>query len=133
MSGTIGQPDVGTLSGGDYVFNGGFWVGAAAPCVVAAPVTTIGKVGDDVRLTWVGTSGISYNIFRAANDPYFIPGSIYAASVTSPWTDPDDNELGEPGYSYYYLVLETDNNCGVTAVTPRVGAFNFGIIPGSSG
>lgn len=26
LSGTIGQPDVGNMSGGDYVLSGGFWV-----------------------------------------------------------------------------------------------------------
>ena len=30
LSGTIGQPDAGTLSGGDYELSGGFWGGAAA-------------------------------------------------------------------------------------------------------
>ena len=34
VSGTIGQPDAGTLSGGEYTLRGGFWTGSAAanPC-----------------------------------------------------------------------------------------------------
>lgn len=33
LGGTIGQADAGTLSGGDYALDGGFWSGAAAaPC-----------------------------------------------------------------------------------------------------
>ena len=31
LSGTIGQPDVGDLSGGVYTLHGGFWGVAAAP------------------------------------------------------------------------------------------------------
>ena len=29
LRGTIGQPDAGTMSGGDYTLTGGFWPGAA--------------------------------------------------------------------------------------------------------
>ena len=35
VSGTIGQPDAGTLSGGNYVIEGGFWPGVYS---VSAPV-----------------------------------------------------------------------------------------------
>ena len=31
LGGTIGQPDVGVLTGGDYILVGGFWSGAGAP------------------------------------------------------------------------------------------------------
>ena len=31
LSGSIGQPAAGTLSGGTYVLNGGFWAGGAPP------------------------------------------------------------------------------------------------------
>ena len=33
LSGTVGQPDAGDLSGGVYTLNGGFWAGTAAPGV----------------------------------------------------------------------------------------------------
>jgi len=42
LSGTIGQPDTDTLSGGDYRLEGGFWgtvSGAAPPQRVYLPVT----------------------------------------------------------------------------------------------
>jgi hypothetical protein len=29
LGGTVGQPDAGALSGGDYVLGGGFWGGGA--------------------------------------------------------------------------------------------------------
>ena len=31
LSGTIGQPDAGKMSGGAYTLQGGFWPGTAAP------------------------------------------------------------------------------------------------------
>ena len=34
LTGTIGQPDSGIMSAGDYVLNGGFWAGSYAGHVV---------------------------------------------------------------------------------------------------
>ena len=36
LEGTIGQPDAGTMTGGDYVLAGGFWTGWT-PCFVNLP------------------------------------------------------------------------------------------------
>ena len=38
LGGTIGQPDAGSLSGGSYTLNGGFWGGAVASYKVYLPV-----------------------------------------------------------------------------------------------
>jgi hypothetical protein len=38
LGGTIGQPDAGVLSGGDYTLAGGFWGGAAARYGVYLPL-----------------------------------------------------------------------------------------------
>lgn len=38
LGGTVGQPDAGTLAGGSYVLNGGFWGGYQDPAV--APTAT---------------------------------------------------------------------------------------------
>jgi hypothetical protein len=43
LSGTIGQPDAGLMSGGDYTLGGGFWGGGelqAAQSFVYLPITT---------------------------------------------------------------------------------------------
>jgi hypothetical protein len=42
LSGTIGQPDAGVMTGGGYELTGGFWAGAAV-----APATCIGDVNCD--------------------------------------------------------------------------------------
>ena len=38
LSGTVGQPDVGVLSGGDYMLNGGFWGGATTNYSIYLPL-----------------------------------------------------------------------------------------------
>jgi len=38
LSGTIGQPDAGKMSGGVYALQGGFWPGTAAPGVGGSAV-----------------------------------------------------------------------------------------------
>ena len=37
VSGTIGQPDAGSMSGGSYQLNGGFWGGASINYTVYLP------------------------------------------------------------------------------------------------
>jgi hypothetical protein len=52
LSGTIGQPDAGTLTGGNYVLDGGFWGGAFAVQQVGAPTLFIERVGANVIISW---------------------------------------------------------------------------------
>jgi hypothetical protein len=54
LSGTIGQPDAGTLSGGNYSLIGGFW-GAVIPVQqVGSPTLFIENLfNGSVRVTWV--------------------------------------------------------------------------------
>ena len=52
LSGTIGQPDAGTLAGGSYLLAGGFWGGAFAVQQVGSPTLFISRVGPDVQLSW---------------------------------------------------------------------------------
>lgn len=45
VSGTIGQPDAGVLSGGDLTLTGGFWAaGAEQPCSLPGDITGDGAV-----------------------------------------------------------------------------------------
>src|SRR6266446_4819488 len=52
LSGTIGQPDAGTLSGGNFVLDGGFWGGAFAVQQVGAPTLHIVRSGPNVTISW---------------------------------------------------------------------------------
>ena len=51
VSGTIGQTDIGTLSGGNYIIEGGFWPGVFS---VPAPVPRlfIARSGDNAVIMW---------------------------------------------------------------------------------
>lgn len=42
LGGTIGQPDAGTLSGGGYTLNGGFWSGAVPNYNIYLPLVLKG-------------------------------------------------------------------------------------------
>jgi hypothetical protein len=49
LSGTIGQPDAGKLSGGNYVLEGGFWGGLQG---LGQPFLHISLSGTDVIISW---------------------------------------------------------------------------------
>jgi hypothetical protein len=53
VSGTIGQPDAGTMSGGSYSLVGGFWGGIIALQTPGAPTLTIQNLSNGTaRITW---------------------------------------------------------------------------------
>lgn len=52
ISGTIGQPDAGVMSGGQYSLNGGFWGIVSAVQTPGAPLLSIQRVGGGVRVFW---------------------------------------------------------------------------------
>ncbi|MCA9952007.1 MAG: hypothetical protein KDE48_20295 [Anaerolineales bacterium] len=128
LSGSIGQPDAGELSGGDFTLSGGFWQPVCvSPGVVANE--TIQPDGSSVQLSWTSAAA-AFNIYRVANDPYFTPGAVYANDSGSPWTDPDNNVLGNVTSNYSY-VIRASSDCGESGDSRRLGEFDFGIVPGS--
>ena len=56
VSGTIGQPDAGHLSGGNYSLDGGFWGIIAAVQTPGAPLLTITPAGTNVIVSWPSPS-----------------------------------------------------------------------------
>jgi hypothetical protein len=57
VSGTIGQPDAGKLSGGNYTIEGGFWgIIAAVQTPGAPPLSVILTATNTVVITWPSTS-----------------------------------------------------------------------------
>jgi hypothetical protein len=60
ISGTIGQPDAGVLSGGGYTVEGGFWSGVSIIQNTNAPILNIRLAGSNAILSWpVGITGFS--------------------------------------------------------------------------
>jgi hypothetical protein len=52
LSGTMGQPDAGTLSGGVYTLQGGFWPGLVASSASDVPTLFIQLVPQGVTVSW---------------------------------------------------------------------------------
>jgi len=52
ISGTIGQPDAGVMSGGQYSLSGGFWGILSAVQTPGAPLLSIQRVGGGARVFW---------------------------------------------------------------------------------
>jgi len=71
VSGAIGQPDAGAMSGGNYSLAGGFW-GAIQPPPPVGSVIEAWVVNGQVHLRFTGIAGRTYDIERAS-------------SVTGPW------------------------------------------------
>lgn len=57
VSGTIGQPDAGHMSGGNFSIDGGFWGIFAAIQTPGAPLLTITPAGANVIISWPVSTG----------------------------------------------------------------------------
>ena len=89
-----------------------------------SPDIQIAQLGaDNVQFNW--SAGIS-DIYRAVDDPYFTAGTLIGDDVASGFTY-SEPLLGDPANNVYYTVGGSAS-CG-----KRVGEFDFGILPGSSG
>ena len=56
VSGTIGQPDAGTMSGGNSSIDGGFWSIIAAVQTPGAPLLTVTLFGANAIVSWPSPS-----------------------------------------------------------------------------
>ena len=109
LGGTIGQPDAGTLSGGAYSLEGGFW-GAAASTLLVGHVTWQGRPDQPhplqqlpITLTLkTGATELSYPGLTTDASGYFrveggdLPGGVYSWRVKGPHGTPDTNTT--PGF-----------------------------------
>ena len=64
VSGTIGQPDAGTMSGGNFTLHGGFWGVIAAVQTPGAPILTITRSNTFAIVSWPDTT----TAFRLENN-----------------------------------------------------------------
>ncbi len=73
VTGTIGQPDAGTMSGGPYAIEGGLWPGLIAVSP-NAPTLYIQTAGEDVQLGWSpATAGFTLEITEGLGGPAWVP------------------------------------------------------------
>ena len=52
VSGTIGQPEAGRMTGASYALDGGFWGFVGAIQTVGAPLLSVERLGASVRVYW---------------------------------------------------------------------------------
>ena len=52
VSGTIGQPDAGRMTGTGYALDGGFWGFVGAIQTVGSPLLSVERIGASVRVFW---------------------------------------------------------------------------------
>lgn len=91
ISGTIGQPDAGVLSGGGYTVEGGFWSGVSIIQNTNAPILNIRLAGSNAILSWpVGVTGFSLEETAAIDSGLWSPtpqpvlDTVTTHSVTVP-------------------------------------------------
>jgi hypothetical protein len=56
LTGTIGQPDAGKMTGGSYMLEGGFWPGVVVLSIGEAPTLFIQLSGVNVIVSWSPTT-----------------------------------------------------------------------------
>jgi hypothetical protein len=96
LSATIGQPDAGTLSGGNYTLQGGFWPGIVVPATGEAPTLVIQLSGASIIILW-SPSNPGFSLEQTSS---LLPGSWVPApsAADNPATIP----LGS-GPTFYRL------------------------------
>lgn len=109
----------------------------------AAPMATGGLAASEengfLRLDWNAViqdieggdiAGVTYEVYRAANAPYFTAGTPYAEGISDAWfIDPEPAVLGNTGSNYFYLVRAVANGLP-SADSDRVGTLSFSLVPG---
>ena len=110
LNDTLGQPIVGSSSGGSAVLNAGYW-----PCNAPAAVSDVAAAkltSTDVQLTWSGTG--TFDVWQGTSFD-FAPGATGSLQigndVTSPF--PAAGVLGNPAINYTFVVL-AQNGCGAS-------------------
>jgi hypothetical protein len=75
VSGTIGQPDAGAMSGGNYMLQGGFWGLIAAAQTPGAPWLTITRTVTNTVCVW----------WPLPTDGWVLEWTNRVAGVSAPW------------------------------------------------
>ena len=90
VAGTIGQPDAGTMSGGNYTLNGGFWGIVAAVQTPGAPLLAITRTTtNSIVVSWpLPADGWVLewtNRVTTASAPWTQVSPPYQANTTQAW------------------------------------------------
>lgn len=98
VTGTIGQPDAGKMSGGNFTVNGGFWGIIAAVQTPGAPLLTIVRSNSFAIVSWPDTAAG----FRLENNNNL--------SVTNGWVTAPQTRSTNGGQISITVPATTGNN-----------------------
>jgi hypothetical protein len=103
LTGTIGQPDAGTMGGGNYTLQGGFWGVVAAVQTAGAPWLTVMRTSTNtVAVAWPNTDP-NWKLHWTAN----LSGTITWTEVSPPYPTTGTNcvyvEPAPAGNRFYRL------------------------------
>ncbi len=115
LSGTIGQADAGTMRGGPFTLQGGFWPGLIVPSSTEAPTLYIKGFGDSVDISWSpDTAGFELEVSpdlagagwtaAPAGNPVTIPATSTARfyRLRKPWSPFRPNVPGTRGGDFIF-------------------------------
>jgi hypothetical protein len=106
LSGTVGQPDAGKLSGGNYTLDGGFWGIIAAVQTPGAPRVLIALSGSSAIISWSAASGQTYRVqFKPGLDAVVWTDLSGDVTATGPTASKVDNTIGSAAQRFYRVVL----------------------------
>lgn len=105
LTGTIGQPDAGKLSGGSFELTGGFMSVVTAVQSPDAPVLAVARLGNDVILSWPDPSvGFFLEETSALANPS--SSTLWTETSTAPVVVGEAKQVTVPapvGLKYYRL------------------------------
>ena len=81
LSGTIGQPDAGTLSGGGFTLQGGFWAAVSEVVVPGTPELTVRLLSDGaVQICWPSSAtGFELQDALGVSPAAWLPSTLMVA------------------------------------------------------
>jgi hypothetical protein len=95
VTGSIGQPDAGAMSGGGYLLTGGFW-SIYAVQTPSAPLLSIQVIGDTVMVSWPSLS-TGFNL------------QVNTELATTNWVTPAETVQDNGSIRYLRLTPATGN------------------------
>ncbi len=101
VSGTIGQPDAGKMSGGNYTVDGGFWGIIAAVQTPGAPLLSVSRSSNVVTVQWQQVAG--WNLIQNANVATPVASWGTSSGITSANGTNYLNLTNPPGNLYFRL------------------------------
>jgi hypothetical protein len=138
LNDTLGQPVIGSASGGNVTLVDGYWPGAGQAAPLGVTNLRASRADLLLQLDWDAVTqneygetitGVTYDVYRAADQPYFTPVTAHHSGITL-LTDTDSGVLGDVAHSYYYVVRAFKDGLA-SATSNRVGVFSFPLTPGS--